>query len=100
MLWLPGLIAYAVVLVVYLPMNRRELERDPAKAERYRALPLPYKMVCWLGILPLFSAVPLILLLVGGSPVLATAAPMIGLVAYLGLEIACVRVYRKCGLWH
>jgi hypothetical protein len=100
MLWLPGLIAYAAVLVVYLPMNRREIERDPAKAERYRVLPLPYKMACWMGILPLFSAVPLILLFVGGSAVLATAAPMIGLVAYLGLEIACIRVYRRHGLWN
>lgn len=99
MLWLPGLIAYAVVFVVYLLMKHRELGGDSAKAERYRVIPLPYKMACWLGILPLFSAVPLILLF-AGSPVFAAASPMIGLIAYLGLEIACIRIYRKCGLWH
>lgn len=96
--WLPAIIAYVVSLGAYALSKRQEL-RDPTKAQRYRVLPIHYKLACWCGVLPLLAAIPLALLFVFHSPTLASIAPVLGLIAYVSLEIACVSIYRKHGLW-
>ena len=98
--WLPAIVVYLVSLAVYAFMKRRELATDPAKAQRYRVLPLHFKMACWCGVLPLIAAIPLALFFVFDAPYLAALSPFVGLAAFAGLEIACVPVYRRHGLWN
>jgi len=80
-------LVYAILLFVLWFMNRREFKRCPEKGERYRALPLVYKLACWLVVLPMCSGI-----LVDA----AWAIPAIA--AYMLVESACVRWYRKAGL--
>lgn len=79
---------YAVVLLVDWGMNTREFKRAPEKAARYRSLPLGYNLACRLGVAPLFAA--------GVFHIAWTGA---GLVAFFILESACVRWYRRAGLF-
>jgi hypothetical protein len=98
--WMPAIVAYVVTLGIHALMNRSEL-RDPEKAKRYQVLPIHYKLACWCGILPMLFAVPLALVFALDCEQLACALmpPFLGLVAYAALEIACVPIYRKHGLW-
>lgn len=80
---------YAGILVLLWIMNRREFRRCPEKGERYRKLPLPYKMMCWCGVVPLFVA----------SIFVDYAFFLLALVAFAAVEILCVRWYVKKGLW-
>lgn len=98
--WLPALVVYVVAAAVHALMQRREFARDPAKAHRYAVLPLRYKLTCWCLVLPLIVAVPMVTWLVFNSPFLAVLAHALGLAAFTGLEIACVSVYRRNGLWN
>jgi purine-cytosine permease-like protein len=78
---------YAVVLLVHWFMNRREFKRCPEKGARYRALPFVYKLACWVIVMPMFAGI------------LIDAAWFIpAVVAYLLVETACVRWYKKAGL--
>ncbi|MGN6227736.1 MAG: hypothetical protein ACTHNM_09890 [Dyella sp.] len=80
-------VTYAAMLGVNAWINRREFGRCPEKGERYKALPLPYKLACWCGVIPLFV----------GS--IFTSAPLF-LAAFLSfalLQGACVRWYEKNG---
>lgn len=70
-------------------MRRREFERSPDKAARYRALPFRYKALCWLLVLPLFAGS-----LLNGWLLLPALASL-----YLA-ELLCLHWYRKAGLWH
>lgn len=97
--WLPAIVVYVFSLAVYAFMKRRELAADQAKAQRYRVLPLHLKLACWCGVLPLIAAVPLAFLFVFDAPYLAVLSNIIGLAAFAGLELACVPVYRRHGLW-
>lgn len=97
--WLPALVVYVIAAATHAFMQKREFERDPAKARRYEVLPLHYKLACWFVVLPMIVAVPLVFLFVFGWPYLAAAANVLGLTAFAGLEIACVSVYRRHGLW-
>jgi hypothetical protein len=97
--WLPALIGYGVAAAAHALMQKRAFARDPAKAQRYAVLPLHYKFACWCLVLPLIVAVPLALWLVCDSPYFAVLAHGLGLAAFAGLEIACVSVYRRHGLW-
>ena len=99
MQWFPALVVYVVAGASYALMQQRDFKRNPDKARRYQVLPLQYKLACGLVVLPTIVAVPLILLFVVDRPYLALAAHVLGLVAYAGLEIACVSVYRRHGLW-
>lgn len=81
------LLVYALSLLGLRLMNRREFKRSPEKGARYRALPLGYKLACWFIVLPLFAAI-----------LLHAAWTIPALVAYMLLEGACVRWYRKAGL--
>jgi hypothetical protein len=96
--WMPAIIAYIVSLGVYALMKRNEL-RDPDKAQRYQVLPIHYKLACWCGVLPMLFAAPLALVFALDSKEFAMMPPFLGLVGYASLEIACVPIYRKHGLW-
>jgi hypothetical protein len=80
-------LTYAVTLGAVATMNSWEFKRRPEKRERYRALPIAYKLSCWFVVLPLFAGT----LLEGMLFVPA-------LVSFALLEGACVRWYRKAGL--
>lgn len=79
---------YAAALVAVRVLHLREFKRAPGKGQRYRALPLRYKLMCWFVVLPLFA---------GG--VLHVASWALALVAWFVLEVACIRWYRKAGLF-
>jgi hypothetical protein len=79
---------YAAVMLLQAWMSRREFRRDPEKAARYEALPLVYKLACRFGVMPLLAAV-----------VFHEAWPVVGLVFFFVLESACLRWYRKAGLY-
>jgi hypothetical protein len=99
MKWLLALIAYVVVAAAHALLQKREFARDSAKARRYAVLPLRYKLACWCVVLPLIVAAPLVLWFVYELPSLALLAHVTGLAAFAALEIACVSVYRRHGLW-
>ena len=78
---------YAMSLAAVAFVNQREFMRSPQKRERYVALPLRYKLLCWFVVAPLFAGIVLQGWLLGPA-----------LVAFLLVESACVRWYRKAGL--
>ena len=86
-LW-PAL-SYSLVLSISAFINKREFARCPEKGQRYEALPLRYKLMCWLVVTPLFVS----------SVFVSGAFFFIAIASYIGLEIACVNWYRKNGFW-
>ena len=80
-------LTYAVSLAAVAIMNTREFKRRPEKGERYKALPIGYKLSCWFFVVPLFAGT-----IVQG--VLFIPA----VISFVALEAACVRWYRKVGL--
>ena len=91
-------LAYGAALIFVAVMNRREFSRNPEKGVRYELLPLRFKLLCWLFIIPLFVAS-----LVGPAFVENCSVwigAILGLSALVGfalLERACVRWYRENG---
>ncbi|MEW6762951.1 MAG: hypothetical protein AB1437_19205 [Pseudomonadota bacterium] len=79
---------YAAVMLLHAWMRRREFRRHPEKAARYEALPLGYKLACRFAVMPLLAA-----------GVFHEAWPVVGLVFFFVLESACLRWYRKAGLY-
>lgn len=98
--WIPALIVYVVAAMAHGLMQRRDFRRNPEKAQRYSVLPVRYKLACWLLVLPSITALPLVLWLVYDFLYLAVVAQVMGLVGFAALEIACVSVYRRRGLWN
>lgn len=86
--WLLFAVGYLVVVLANGLINHFEFKRCPEKRERYRVLPLIYKFGCWLVVLPLFAA-----------GIVQPPLAFLGLVAFVLVEAACVRWYRKAGLW-
>ena len=87
----PGFIfacLYVLALASLAFLNKRDFERNPEKRKRYIALPLPYKFGCWFVVVPMFVGAVLV-------PWLFLAA----IVAFLLLEAACIRWYRRAGLY-
>ena len=80
-------LAYVLALGIVAIMNSWEFKRRPEKRRRYQALPISYKVTCWLVVVPLFAGT----LLEGMLFVPA-------LVSFALLEGACTRWYRKAGL--
>lgn len=78
---------YAIVLAVDWALSAREYRMSPEKAERYRRLPLRYKLTCRLVVAPLFAAT-----------VVHVAWALVGMVGVVLLQNACVRWYQKEGL--
>ena len=78
---------YLVLLCGTWLINKREFSRSPEKGQRYKALPLVYKMACWFGIIPLLVA----------STFVERFLFLGAVVGYMVLEGACVRWYRKNG---
>lgn len=79
---------YLLILLGGAWLQRREFARRPDKQARYAALPRRYKLACRCGVMPLFAGTV-------QQPWLLLAA----LPALLLLEIACVRWYRRQGLF-
>ena len=82
------LIAYTSAMLLAVLLRKREFKDHPEKAKRYDALPLAYKLACWLMVLPLLAAT-----------VAHEGFGILGLVFFFLLEAACVRWYRKAGLY-
>jgi hypothetical protein len=80
-------ITYAAALLVLFLINIREFNRSPEKRERYGALPLAYKLACWLFVVLLFA-----------GTVIEGFLFIPALVSFALLEAACVRWYRKSDL--
>jgi hypothetical protein len=85
-LLLPALV-YVAALATAAFINKREFARCPEKGERYRALPLGYKLACWFVVIPLIAAA-----------VLHGAFFLLAILSFALLEGACIRWYRKKGL--
>lgn len=81
------LIAYTAAILLVTLMNKREFHQSPEKGQRYKALPLVYKLACWFVVVPLFAGI----VVHGGFGVLA-------IVSFFLLESACVRWYQNAGL--
>ena len=85
---LAAVVTYAGAMALLAALNKREFRRCPEKGERYRALPVAYKLACWLGVVPLFVAT-----------VFVHGAFFFGAIAsFAVLEILCVRWYQRHGL--
>jgi hypothetical protein len=82
------LLAYTGAILLTALLHWGEFKKRPDKACRYQALPLAYKGTCWLGVLPLMAATT-----VHG------AFGFAGFVMFFLLEAACIRWYRKAGLY-
>jgi hypothetical protein len=80
-------LSYAISLALLVFMNRREFKRHPEKGARYSALPVTYKLACWLVVIPLFA-----------GTILEGVLLIPALASFAVLEGACVRWYRKAGL--
>lgn len=83
------LATYLLAALAVAGIKRREFKRSPDEGARYRALPLHYKALCWLLVLPLFAGS-----LLNGWLLLPALVSL-----YLA-EVLCLRWYRKAGLWH
>jgi hypothetical protein len=83
-------LTYLALLTVNWLTNRSDFARCPEKGERYKLLPIPYKLGCWLGVIPMFVA----------GLFVHAAFWLASLVSFAVLEIACVRWYQKKGLLH
>jgi hypothetical protein len=79
--------SYVVCALALALINRSDFKRSPEKGERYRALPIGYKLLCWFVVLPMFAGTMII------GPLFIPA-----LLGYMLLEAACMRWYRKTGL--
>ena len=80
-------LAYGAVMIALALMNMAEFKQHAEKGERYKALPLGYKFACWFVVVPLFA----------GS-VIRVGSLLLAIIAFLLVEGACVRWYRKAGL--
>jgi hypothetical protein len=90
--------AYLVGLAVALLISNREYKRAPEKARRYAALPWHYRLVFPLIVVPLFTAVPLLLYGRGFGVLAAVTGVVFAPLAMLVLDLATVRWYRRAGL--
>ena len=80
-------LVYALSLLAVAGMNIYEFKRAPEKGKRYRLLPVRYKFACWFIVVPLFAGI-----------VFEGALFIPAILAFMLLEAACVRWYRKSGL--
>ena len=82
------LLIYAALSICVVWQRKIDLRGHPEKRERYQALPLRYKLMCWFVVTPLAACTPFY-----------EACAGIALVLMFLLEAACVRWYRKAGLY-
>lgn len=80
-------VLYAVSVAVQIYSHRQDARNSPEKGRRYSALPIHYKALCYLGVLPLFAAIPFF-----------PGSFFLGIVAFMGTEVLCIKWYRKNGL--
>jgi hypothetical protein len=89
---------YLAGLALVTWINRTEFARSPHKAARYKRLPLYYKAICPLFVVPSFSALPLLLYEYGYSGTAIFVFIVLTPVSMLVAEIAAVRWYTRNGL--
>ena len=95
--WVPWLIAGISSGLTAACLHLYELRRgvkDPDRRNRYRALPVRFKAICALICCPMFSGIPVALLLLEQGKY-AGVVFCVSLPLYLWLEIACVSWYRE-----
>lgn len=88
MSFLIPLLIYAATIALLAMLNKREFRRCPEKGRRYAALPLPYKLMCWAGVVPLFVSAAFV----------HWALSFVALAFFAVLENMCVGWYKKNGL--
>lgn len=81
------LLAWLLILGAHAAFDRHAFRRHPDKGRRYRRLPLRYKLACRLLVMPLCAGIVV-------HPAMALPAGF----AWLMLEGACMRWYRRAGL--
>ena len=91
------LLAWLVAAALAEMLQRREFAKSAEKASRYRRLPLVYKALCFVVVVPLFTAIPLALLGSGRPGLAAVIAIVAAPASYLMLEITVVGWYKKHG---
>ena len=89
---------YLVGLTISTWLNARELSRSPEKRQRYQALPMRYRSLCWFVVVPLFTAMPLYLAGHGRLLLAGAIALVLAPLSLLLVERQVVRWYRKSGL--
>lgn len=89
---------YLVGLGVALLLGRRERSTSAEKARRYAVLPWRYRLACPLVVVPLFTALPLVLLVDGFPALAAITGLVLAPASLLLLEMAAIRWYRRAGL--
>ena len=82
------LLAWVVILGANAASDRYEFRQHPDKGQRYRRLPLRYKLACRLLVMPLCAGI-----------VVHAAMALPACFAWLMLEGACMRWYRSAGLF-
>ena len=80
-------LTYVALLAVAWLITRSEFKRSPEKRERYRLLPIGYKLACWFGVIPLWVAAAFV----------HQAFSLAALASYALVEHACVRWYVNAG---
>ena len=78
---------YIAVMCLLAFLNKREFLRCPEKGERYKALPLQYKLACWIVVVPLFVSTVFV------HPVFF----LLAIASFAFVEILCVRWYQRHG---
>ena len=94
LIW-PGIVyTFGIILLKFI--DYREFKESPDKGNRYKALPLMYKLVCPLVIVPM-SVGALFLPINTGNEAYG-ALFLLALILFAILEGQCVKWYRKNGL--
>lgn len=87
--WAWAVLAYLACLALTAWMHRKDFRESPEKGERYRRLPIGYKLLCPVIVIPVLVSA------IFWHP----AMYLLGLVAFACVEGACVRWYRRHGLY-
>lgn len=82
------LVGYALAAAIAAVLKHAEFKRAPDKRARYQALPMRYKALCWLVVLPLFA-----------GTLIAWWLLLPAMACLLLVEGLCIRWYRSAGLW-
>lgn len=107
LMMVPSTVIYLILLAVFLLPELLQARRRPvsAKSQRFKALPLSYKLIIYAVILPLLAGITACLTFLPGYEsnwrhVLSLLWCVVALpVVYAACEIICVRWYKKHGCW-
>jgi len=94
--WIWPVVTYVLAMLLLKFVDYREFKRAPYKGERYKALPLAYKMICPLVIVPLF--IGSFFLPIATNNEGYGALVLLAFIIYVVLETQCIKWYEKNGL--